>query len=504
MDFSPDSTFDFGPRVHDPGVRFKQRRFVLWPAWAWRAVVPVESAKGLNPLQRTVLRLARAGTRRYEEIAALLGLHPELIACVGQELIGLEAVDATGRVTPRGEALLGDQLYELADMAVAWIFADGQSGQLFPHLAEGMAPATVEADERGHPVITMGSKGRPYTTSALVLRHTASRPAPPTPADVLDAIRRHRRRAQRFNQMADYDDVETPRAVRQIKLLDPAPLKAHLLTFVYVPGEPDGERLWYITDPFGLGASPTLAQEVETLQSKAKGRFRELLDTLVGAHLAEHKKRFVDAQLLIQEEAKREVAKAVPTYSELDDAELRGALTQAFASAQQARLLDRIAPAALEGAYLYLRQAIEAGLALTLTRHPLESLYEHIQNVDSKLLRATMKAAAIKVGFPAEHIPPAFLAARPETIKFLCTHKPRGQLRPVVSTLLLSAAGQPQHPMRRVAVAAPTWLVDLNALVGRAGQAVHAGRTKADIDQLEGDLEVGFELINTLLRALIS
>ena len=70
----------FGPRL-PKGMRWSQRRFLLWPALMYRVVAPEVQERQLNVLQKAVLGMCRAGitnAQRIGEEDALAGEHRPL------------------------------------------------------------------------------------------------------------------------------------------------------------------------------------------------------------------------------------------------------------------------------------------------------------------------------------------------------------------------------------------------------------------------------------------
>ena len=217
MDWSSDAVLDFGPRNHCRYLRGSKRP-LLWPAWAWRVVAPEVKDRKLNPLQRVVLRLHVAGCRRFAESGELLGLDPELVAYVAQELVGTGLLEQDGAPTHRAGRVLEEAEVDVGDLRVGWVFQNALSGQLFPRFVRELPLATVDADDSGYPQITSGTKGNPFTMRAFIVPSNNRPGAAPTPREILDAARRHRRHTKRHRRAQIDVGVAAIRGVDQVSV----------------------------------------------------------------------------------------------------------------------------------------------------------------------------------------------------------------------------------------------------------------------------------------------
>lgn len=93
----------YSPRC-DRGERYASRRWLAWPTWAFRVIVPQPFPGGLNCLQRVVLGVLRASALTHDELGQRLGLAPALIAHIERELLGMGYLEEGRRLTARGAA----------------------------------------------------------------------------------------------------------------------------------------------------------------------------------------------------------------------------------------------------------------------------------------------------------------------------------------------------------------------------------------------------------------
>jgi hypothetical protein len=515
MDWSPESVLDYGPRVHSKGLRWRQKRLLLWPVWAWRVVVPQVRDRKLNPLQRVVLRFHIAGQCRVDEAAELLGTEPEFVAYIADELEQMGLVDGKRQPTDRASRFLEESELDVGDLDIGWVFQDGFTGKLLPRVASELSIAQCEANENGRPVITAGSKGRAYAQTAVLLRHRNQEPPPPTPRAVLDAARRHRRHARRVRRAMQETGMEAPAALEQVALVSEHPEAVHLLTFVYVPEEADEELPWYVAEPFGFGASPELRDLLEDQRTQASGGLRDLLDGITGGALSQHREQWAQMRQLLCDEARVRLERAFPRGGIAADDDVRERLECAFLEIvriEQADATGSTVRRDLDAAYLRLRQALECALELAHRRFPPGDAWLIVHIVDPRgghpkpLLkrdsRAIILACARGVGFDEAAVPPAISGARPGTIRFICTDEPRGRIRPTVAAFLLSAVDDSSHPLCRIAEAHPGWLRDVDRIAEVAGGEVHGGGSSLSLEALRKDVGICISAVRTLLNAV--
>lgn len=505
MDWSPESVFDFGARTHRRGLRWRQKRQLLWPVWAWRVVAPNLVERKLNPLQRVVLRLCIAGCTDPAAAAALLHLEPELVAFVLGELTVMDLLDKSSVATERAARFLEETELDVTDLRVGWVFQDSHSGRLFPRFVDALPSATCEPDDEGRPLVTVGSKGKPFSGVAFLAPQGRAPTVAPTPRDILDAARRHRRHLRRHRRAGIDAGVDAPDALDQISLVSDRPERAHLLTFLYVPEEPDEEYPWYVADPFGFGASEELREAVEELRLSARGGFRDLLDGITGAALDQHRDHWAQMQNLLREEARRRVNEALPRGRFAADEPVRDALESAFlemARLEQSEQAGRLSARDLDGAYLRLRQAVEAALVLLHARHPPRDAWQKVHGLPKDASRETIRQCAVQLGFRLGHVPQAVANAAAGQIQWVCTSEPAGRVRPTLAALLLHAVDMPAHPMREIAALQPRWLADVDHVAESAGGQVHAGKGRRDLASVTDDLNVCVSVVRTLLNAL--
>jgi len=503
MAWSADAVLDYHPRTHG-GVRWRQKRLLLWPAWAWRVVVPVTRDRKLNPLQRVVLRLHVAGRSRPDEVAPLLGLHEQLVALVSSELLAMGLIDRRGRPTERGARLLDEAEPQVDDLQVGWVFQGSFDGRLMPRFVEGLSADTVDEDGDGWPLVTTGTKGRPLPQRATVLKHGPAAPLQPGARDILEAARRHRLHGRRARRAQQDMGLEAPAVLERVSLVSPRPQRVHLLSFVYVAEDEHEEEPWYVAEPFGFGASPELRGKLQRLRSQATGTFRALLDGLVGEQLQRHRDRWLQMRKLIEEEARLRVDRDLPRGAMTGDEAVRERLFSAqvqLVSLEQRERAGARSPEVLNGAYLSLRQALEQALVLLMRRHPPGEAWRKLDGLPGRAMGRTIRGCGLELGFPENGVPRAISKAKLGTVRWICSHSQSANLRPALATLLLAAVDDAHHPLRVVATGSPRWLHEVNEIAQAAGGQVHnAGN--ANLKRLQGDAQRCIAALRSILDAM--
>ena len=123
------SVLHFGPRL-PKGMRWSQRRFVLWPALMYRVVAPEVRERQVNVIQKAVLGMCRAGTTSAQRIGDRLRIHSDLAALVYVELQERGLLDREGLPTQKGRDLFEEETLESHKLVTGHVFQDPWSGDL--------------------------------------------------------------------------------------------------------------------------------------------------------------------------------------------------------------------------------------------------------------------------------------------------------------------------------------------------------------------------------------
>lgn len=510
MDWSADRVLEFGPRTQRKGMRWLQRRELLWPVWAWQFVVPHFGGRRLDLLQRAVLRLSRAGVREYVEAARLLGLDAGLVAFIGDGLAKTGYVErTTGLPTPKGLEALVDEVADLGEVRVAWVFRCALSGRLLPFVPEDLSYADVEPDQAARPWVRSGSKGSPRRDRAFVVPAGCAAGPTPSATEVAAAAQRHERRARRFRR-AGFELGDVPAAkVDSISAVDEDPQAFWLHTFVYVPEELDEEpEPWYVADPFGYGGAPRMREHLDRLRRSGSPGLREHLDALTGESDIERRTRWLQLQGEIEDRAEEHLGDLWGLGEGLAPPEVWRSLRSAFVALVRFDSLVE-APAAaserLSEVYLPLRQALE-NVVQRLWRCPrapqaTETLYDGGRLLGREACELRLDGRARNLGFVGP-LPREILSCVPHGALRFFERDETANLRPACAALVLAAHDVPNHPLAGLARRNPRWLHLLNEVASAAGAEIHQSRAGQGLQDARRHAELVVSLCRDALEVM--
>lgn len=477
----------FGPSLpKDPStnqrMRWRERRFVLWPTLMYRVVAPEVRARELNVLQKAVLGMCRAGVTSAERMAKRLDLHVDLIDVIAKELVLRGLVGGNGLPTDSGRDLLEEESLDLRRMVTGHVFQDPWTGDLWPRFIEKLDYVELQPNASGFPDLVLGSKGKPRRERAfMVLPGELAIPPTPGASEIVRVTRRHRsalRRAESY-ESADEDDTFAHAGsvvLERVSLVDDRPTPVFVTSFMYLPEAGDLAGEWHACDPFGLGVSPTLRRALEREMLSSSG-LRSVLEGMIGRSLDEQIQNqqrlasdFRAMAINNVEKALSISARDLPQYEDLV------ALEYAH---EEAKLLGDSCPDHKLRALLGdARRALEATFGAIFQRHPPRHVWRRVYTdrrpvEDEVYCQAVYEASAKAVGLHVP-LPEALARVKPSHVKAACYSDGNWRLRGAIIAAVLSARDEHAHPLRRAAAQEPK-LLELLDGVARAGGAVHAG-----------------------------
>jgi hypothetical protein len=485
------SVLHFGPRL-PKGMRWSQRRFVLWPALMYRVVAPEVRERQVNVIQKAVLGMCRAGTTNAQRIGDRLRIHPDLAALVYVELQERGLLGRDGLPTQKGRELFEEETLESHKLVTGHVFQDPWNGDLWPRFVERLDYVELQPNPNGFPDLVLGSKGKPRRERAFMcLPGETVCPPVPHPSDVLRATRRHRaalRGADSF-EAVDGDEFRSPGGdvpIERVSLVDDHPTPVFLTTFLYLPEAGDVAGEWHVCDPFALGASPGLRRALSReMQSSAS--LRGLLESMIGRSLddqIDEQRRWaaeVRAQATLNVESILTVnARTLPQYRDLVDLESAHVEATLLGDAcSQQKLRDLLGAA---------RRVLEATFRTIADQHPPRDVWRRVyaqgkpvedRDYFARVYETSAQTAGFRVPLPA-----ALAAVRPNQVKAAC-YRDGWRLRGAIVAAILTARDNPSHPLRGAAALDPDLLMHLDAVATAAGEAVHAGDTAVTLDLVQ-------------------
>ena len=535
MSFGPDTpVLSYGPRAHaDPGGR-NDREWLLWPARAFRVVAPELRPRGVNLLQKAVLGVLRASRLTAAELGRRLGVHPELAAFVVTELQTQGRVDDAWTVTRRGVEVLEEEHDQSTELAPGWVFRDPWSGSLWPFVAASLEYAPTELDERGYPVLMLGKTGRPWLQSAWMqlppggrsgeLSDGASGAAePPDAREILRAVHRHKRRAQRSRRLGEWeneDDDTEGTAVsgldfNRISVIEPEPEPVFLVSYLYVPR--DGyDADWHACDFFGRGSDPALRRlVVRVADDEREPRLARRLNRLLGrtphCDFDTFRRAARGWESCARRLAEWALTMNVHHYGVVEP------LTETLEGWLEMRDLgDAAGPRHWRNVLTSCRRTLErlfrdvakawplAGVEEGLSRHDRKVNEEVPPMVNQKkqpnVNQEKLRASAVDVGFAGDAVPEALCNVRYGLVRSVSKYTDSSRLRPLVAATLLRASTEEHHPLRSAARKAPNLLSRIERVTKRGGEAAHDNvGGQFDIDSATTSVKDTLAIVGLLL-----
>lgn len=476
----------YAPRAHaNPGPR-NERVYLLWPAWAHRVLAPEVRRRTLNPLALTVLRLYHAARLTAAEVAVHLGVRWELAAYVTADLQGSGYLDDNWAVTERGRELIDDETEVATKLVPGWVFRDPWSERLWPFVAREWSPAETTINDRGFPVLQLGTTGKPWVQSAH-LQRADSRAAPKAPEtrEILRVAREQQRidrRLARGGGFAFDDELDTfdPQRLdlNRIIEIEPDAHPVYLTTFLYVPHDgADQELDWHVCDFFGRENCLELRRQVIKVAER-EPHLAHQVDRVIGRTLLS--KDWDDyLQRQRQRRSKAQVALDVVLSIDVRRHPIHAALVELLDAWLEWREVDKHAgeqgDVRKRKAVLLECRTVLEGLFVELRKtHSLKGIWKPVEQHDAVLRKARYLSAAKSVGFSG--LPDALESISKNHIKSVADYDNGHRLRPLLMATILGAARNPDHPLRAAAAAMPELLEKLNAVAELAGgEAAHYG-----------------------------
>jgi len=236
-----------------------KKRALLWPVLVHQVLYPDPRRAQLNLLQRAVLGLVRARVVHTEDMAALTGLHFDLIKLIlAQGISNGWLGDNADALTPKGEALLDDEDISDADMKSGYLLQDALTGQFWPRLfvqlreVEPCNPLARYPEFK--PNRKTGKSIRPF-----ILPATRTELPELTHESLMSAYRDYREDYRASQQLGYSSGISEQVSLQGVQRLDDRAQSARV--FVWVAADEQGLDLWSVRDPFYLRENAWWLQE---------------------------------------------------------------------------------------------------------------------------------------------------------------------------------------------------------------------------------------------------
>ena len=506
--FGPETPIlSYGPRAHaNPGGR-NEREWLFWPAWAFRVVAPEFRSRGINALQKAVLGVLRASRLTATELGECLGIHHELAAFVVTELQIRGQVDEEWAVTTHGVELLEKEHEESANFVPGWVFRDPWNGNLWPFVAPSLEYARTAQDEKGYPVLELGTTGKPWQQRAWMQMQVpldGQRMEPPVAREVLRAALRHKRLGQRSQHLGvwEAEDLETDAVVGveldRISSIEAEPDPVFLSSYLYVPqdGE-DCDSDWYACDFFGRGSDQVLRQlviQVAKQEQHLAGRLDRLLGRTLYYDNFDEFKRVAEKRKSMARMLRDQVLTI-----DVNDHNIDEPLVEILDGWLEIRdLAEAASQRHKRNVLMSCRTTLERLFSDVAKRWPLAGVADRLCR-DREVNAVTLRAAANDIGLT--ELPEVLCRVPHGQVRSVCDYDDSWRLRPLVVATLLRARDEGSHPLRSVGKKAPDFLARIERVTKLGGEAAHGGGNEPiDLDSVDMSVRETLEIVGLLLN----
>lgn len=499
-----DIVLDLGPTL--PGdMRWRERRYIMWPAYMYRVVAPAARKRKVNILEKAVIGLCRAGASDLDRIASRLAISRDLAAEIVQALQGRELLDSRGLPTEQGQSLYEEEAFGPTDLVTGYVFQDPWAGSLWPRLVEQLTVAEVELGSRDYPALVQGSTGSRRPVPAFwYLPSINEIPAVPGQEDVLRASRQHRRALRNTELLGEDEEPDTRSEKRDVQIdmvsvVDDQPTQVLLASFVFLAEGDMATSEWMACDPFGLGLSQAWRRAIER-QMEAWPPLRAELGRLTAQALdaqaagIQHWTDDLRKQAELDLDERYTVAvRDLPHYEQLQG------LQVGYREAEHGG--ERYPPHRLQDLMTMARRALEATFKAIAAEHPCDQAYRRLYSGDRPVRdrafrESVFEGSASEIGFKTP-LPSHFKTANPLHVKSAGSGD-GWRLRPAIMAALLAARDDVSHPLRRAAEVWPDLFDDLDNLVSTLHGAAHDSGDVITVDRASAAIESVFHVVATL------
>lgn len=479
---------DYRP-THERGDRYRERRWLAWPAWAHRIVAPVPVPRELDVLQRAILGVLRASTLTANEIAPLLGVAPELVAHVEHDLRCAGKLDAQRAVTEHGRASLQADSDADARLVPVWVFSDPWSKRLWPFLADSLQRAELVPGER-FPRLVKGE----HSSKVWFEVHPERKPSRLEPRAILSAAEQHGQRQRWWNYPAadEPDFAPVDAFINRIAVIEPEPVRVHLLTYLYTSEQTSD---WNVCEPFGRGTSSALRDAVREHAVAGSGLERLLID-LLQANGQQSYEEYCKVERALEQAGRAEVFERLGQAID-EHPELSKHLIDAIVARETASRLDGSAgERRRRAAMVDCRTSLELLFATLAHEWPLEGVDE-ILPVDRDTRTSLLTRLAQQCGF--ETLPDSLTRVDRDSVRSVANYRNAWRLRALLVATVLRASRDAAHPLRRAAQQEPALLTRIEEMLVAAGGAAHGDMTTVGPTDVVRHVELTITAVELLL-----
>jgi hypothetical protein len=486
----------------NPDPRAGDRRYLLWPAWAWRVVAPTGRQRQLNVLQKAVMGLSKAGVVTVEAVSGKLALEPDLAGFILAELQHNGWTNSHGRLTEKGQQLLAEETLQAQEMVTGFVFQDPWDQHLWPRFAERLNYAGTEMGKRGFPDLLLGTTGKPRRQPAYMhLPQNVTAASMPEATDILNAARLHQQALRRAGSRRGGEDEDggafSPARVDidRVALIDEQPQRVFLTTYFYLPSKETGlAGDWQVCDPFGMGSSMPLRRAMER-QMEQSPLLHDQVERLLGNALNEgmssvrawkeqlqgKAELFMERRLTAEVRRKpycRDVLELTLAYVEVEE-------LGEGSSAPTLRAVMVAARRLLEALLAHLLKASQPG---DLTRR-LSQEQEHC----ARVYESTAKQLGLETPLPR-----SLTHVKRDQVRAVLARGDAWRLRPLIIANLLATRDDARHPLRGAARGEPRLLAELENITALTSGQMHFGPTGIRLKEVQDTVHRLYRVVGLL------
>jgi hypothetical protein len=510
---------DFGPRRPKGYSKVISRECILWPAYSFRIVAPLQTRNNLNLFQKAVLGFCRIGITRPEDIGEKLSIDSDLVKAITLELIHLNLLDLSGSPTEEGIKALLDGIMDLHEMVSGYVFQNPWNNELWPRFVKRLEYAEVEYDEKGFPLLIEGGKGNPKKRSPfMVIPNNVENYITPTSAQIVKAVHRHHSAVRRkgdgdvedlgvFEKMSSWEIPD----LKRVSFVENAPCPVYVKTHLLLTEDDYGNTEWYACDPFGFGFNPRFRTWIEEVMNLNPNLFN-VVDRLVGRGIFkgvdEQKLWFEDLRkkaILNVEQVLSSEIKVHPAFESIVDME--------FQKQEIEYLEDACPKTRVDGVLRTCSKTLEAFFCAISKQYPLKDIWKRVYTnkyiyktgrdrlvplKDKKLTESIFRSSFLAVGFE-EPIPSSFLSVTPGHIKSVAEHEDSWRLRPLFVATVLLAEKSEDHPLLTAACKNPLLPQLIDDIADKGGKGGHANAGPFSFEDVQSTVDKTYQVISALM-----
>lgn len=488
---------------------YLEKKLIAWPFYSYRVLAPRPKICQVNLMQKAVLGLCRAGCRQADDIVKKLQFADrELALLILAELRSEFYIDDKSEPTDKGlDVLLEEHEADISldDFIVGYVYQNPWTQELLPRFIEKPNQRYVDhSAEELFPRLILGSKGKPRNEKVfwvLPRKEENLFPKCPNAHNILKAVKRHCRSLKKqnqgtisFNNRSEEDifPLSSP-YLQKIHLVENVPQAVFLATWIYVPSNAMSTEEWLVKDPFGLGNSWQLQQNIirKMEEDKNLGSYVEqMLESFKNELKKETQNDFIRTHTEAQYQLEKYFSIEIREYEVFPD------LINAEISYIKTRQFEKTPELLVSSFCNEMQKTLEAVFLFSWGKNK-----ETFRRKKSNLPRDKRSQ-----NFIFNEIAKDLGAKTPLPEKLLSPHlvnsRGGGSLRSQLLSALLIAGATAEHPLRKVIAEDRDILEKINTVAGLRNQEVHASAnnnsmTKENIEKVR---EETYSFIEKFLR----